>query len=236
MVRGYSFNPMTTELENAPGLAIVTAQDLTAPLAERMPPITEETSAPPPPEPTPAPVAVPSGPALYDSRRVKFSPLRHQVNADGTPKRNAKGNFILTEEYRNGKQRVRVPSANGAAPIPGGSRGEAQFSTPEQKSEPGANVPDEYDLLAEVYLQSSYGPLMLAFSPAIRPNGEEHGALKQSLAALLRHKQAKELEPTWAFALTATAVFVSKTSEPTVKEKLALYWLRVRSWFAKKKE
>ncbi len=219
----------------------VTVESITAPLAERMPPITPGTNSTPAPgtESAPAapaaPASVPAytGPAVYDSRGIKFSPVRHQMDAGGNPIKNTKGNFILRPEYRKAHQIAGGTQA--ASPAPTGERGPATFggasSTPGKESVTG---PDEYDLQAEVYLQSGYGPLMLAFSPAVRPDAEQHAALKQSLAALLRKKQTKELDPAWAFGLTAVAVFVVKTQEPTVKERVVLYWLKVKGFFSRK--
>ncbi len=216
--------------------ALVSAQELTAPLAERMPPVTpgQGDSQAPAPEVKPA-APVPEGPAVYDSRRIKFSPARHQANADGTPVKNRKGNFVLKADYRQAHgQRPLVGKTAGPTPAPA-ERPPATFGgeSPSPGLVPPAG-PDEYELMAEVYLQSSYGPMMLAFTPEVRPDHEEHAALKQSLAALLRKKQSKELDPAWAFGLTATAVFVRKTQNPTVKERLVLYWIKVRAAFGKK--
>lgn len=212
----------------AVAVAEVNAADLVAPLGERMPPVTETTGdSTPPPEPSKAfPV---------DGKGRRFDPETHAANDDGTPKLDKNGLFY---PKNIGRKKGDKSVANNFKPV--GERPPPSFADGTGGPLADPNAPkgsgaDEYDLMAEVYLQSAYGPLMIAFSEAMRPNGEQHAALKQSLAAWLRFKQAKELSPGWGFSVTAAAVFVAKTNEPEVKERMTLWASKVRGWFKRDK-
>jgi hypothetical protein len=210
----------------------VSADEIIAPLGERMPPLTEgQTKEAAQPEQL-------KSEKIFDARGVEFNPAEHMADENGNPKKNFKGNFYSNKQGRGDKGKKidtpsDVPKSPDRAPpsfnVPGGS---SPTVDPNLGKEP---TPDEFDMMAEVYLQSAYGPLMLTFSEAMRPDNEQHKALKQSLAAWLRHKKATELSPGWGFAVTAAAVFVAKTAEPTVKERLAMWSIRIKSWFKKEK-
>ena len=207
----------------------VSADEIIAPLGERMPPLTEgQTKESAPPD-------SPKFERPKDASGTEFDPENHAVDENGTPKKNFKGNFYSNKQGRGRKGKV---STESTTPAP--DRGAPSFNVPG-----GAPVdpnlgkeatPDEYDMMAEVYLQSAYGPLMIALSESMRPDVEQHKALKQSLSAYLRYKKATELSPGWGFAVTAAAVFVAKTAEPSVKERLAMWGVRIKGWFGKKKD
>ena len=210
----------------------VSADEIIAPLGERMPPLTEGQTK------EAAPAEQPKTEELVDRKGVKFDPAIHAVDETGKPKTNFIGNFYSNKQGRGAKGKKIDGSSDAPKPldrpapsfnVPGGS---SLTVDPNLGKEP---TPDEFDMMAEVYLQSAYGPLMLTFSEAMRPDNEQHKALKQSLAAWLRYKKATELSPGWGFAVTAAAVFVAKTAEPTVKERIAMWTIRIKGWFKKEK-
>lgn len=229
---------MTQEIppaENTPPAAesvktveTVTADILVAEMGSKMPPVTEglTDSVPSPEIKKDAPN--PEARVYRDARGNKFNPIYDQ-HVNGVPVMNDKGNF------KRWPDRI-IKENQGKAPL-GGKPFSAQVSAPTFNA-PGSQVAsslpvlDEYDHQAEVYLQASYGPLIIAFTEEIRPDQEEHSGLKQSLAAWLRFKQVTELSPGWAFGLCAVAVFAKKTSKPTVRERLTLYYLKAKNWFS----
>jgi len=151
---------------------------------------------------------------------VKFNAFRHQTEADGvTPKKNSKGNFILKNEYRLGK----IRPEHGDAP-----------SFAEQPAAPGAIPADQYDAAAEVYLQAALGPLQIAFGSEIRPDKDDHAALKSALANYLRSTGATELSPGWALTITVAAFAAKKASVPTVQERALTLWEKTKALFGRK--
>lgn len=208
----------------------VSADELTAPLASAMPAPTTAT-----PESSPPPAS-----EVRDTRGKVFDPSIHAVKEDGTPAKNKHGRFYPKETGKHGSpanKKVSVPQiprrpdptfaniSGGANPPPVGSP-----ATPLEVMAPGE---DEYTALAEVYLQMGYGPLMALFTAEIRPIPEEHIVLRQSLAAWMRSRKAKEFSPGVAFALCAGGIFMAKLEKPTVREKAALVWFRTKQLWAK---
>lgn len=208
--------------------APVTADELTEPLATAMPAPTVangEFSE------TPAPVEI------KDSRNKIFDPAIHAAKEDGTPAKNKHGRFYPKNLGKHGNptpKRVEIPAAprradpsfanvSGGGPAP-------SSSTPLEVMPLGE---DEYTALAEVYLQMSYGPLMALFSAEIRPIPDEHHVLKHALAGWLRSMKAKQFSPGMAFALAASGIFMAKFEKPTVREKGALLWVRVKQIWSK---
>lgn len=217
-----------------PAAPPITASELTAPLAAAMPPPSETTL----PEETPAATPpAPEGPK--DTRGTVFDPARHMAKPDGTPAKNRHGRFYSKDIGHPGKTSAPARPAKPApvfnGPAPSRSSPPPHASTEfEASSDPANQIPralpvvDQYDLLADVYLRNGYGPLMLAFGEEILPDSEEHLALKNSLAAWLRIRRAKEFSPGLAFAMTAGAIFMKKLEKPTVRERAGLLWHRTK--------
>lgn len=206
----------------------VTAADLVDPLASAMPAPTAATDSPAPPPVAPK-----------DTRGTLFDPERHATRDDGSPAKNRHGRFYSKEVGKRGaniKRTVNIPvpprrpDPTFANVTPGVTPPPATESTPLEILPPGE---DQYTILADLYLQISYGPLMALFSEGIRPIPEEHIMLKQSLAAWLRSMKAKEFSPGVAFALCAGGIFMAKLEKPTVREKAQLLWVRAKQLWAK---
>ncbi len=231
-----SNNPPPADLKTetagtVPPVSLVTPAEIVEPMGSRMPSVTEGVTSTTPPAETskPAPVI-----DQRDRRGEKFSPTRHKVDANGRPVVNAKGNFIRSEEYRK-----RYDSLTGKPKEPTGS---AQTATTD-KPAPSFNSPDkvsiktetplqdEYDAAAEIYLQSAYGPTIIAFSEEARPDAEQHAALKTAVANYLRVKQITEPSPGWSLLFVITAVAVKKSESPVVRERAANLFTRVKGWF-----
>jgi len=192
-------------------VALVTPNDLVAPLGERMPGVTESAPAVAPP---------PTGPAARDAhnardaRGIKFTAERHQTDESGTPRKNARGNFVMRVDYRNAHTRNFPGNPPRAAEMPA-----PEFNTGQKPGDPNVSRFDEYDAAAEIYLQSAYGPVIIAFSEHARPDSEEHAALKTAVANYLRVKQIKEPSPGWSLLFVVLAVSVKKSANPAVRER-----------------
>lgn len=218
----------------APETVQVTAGEIVAPLGERMPPVT--VSAPSGEETTSEPRnETPSTPApdYRDSRNMKFDAFRHQANADGTPRKNAKGNFMLKNEYRRGILR-RDGSENGNTQSPRTNNGTPSFAEPSANGNGNLPAPDQYELAAEVYLQAAIGPMVMVLGGDIRPDNDEHAMLKTAIGNYLRATGATELSPGWALTITIAAFAAKKASVPTIQERALGFWDKVKSAFGRK--
>ncbi len=204
----------------------------------RMPPITEgQTNGPE--------IAAPKAPEIIqeirDARGTLFDPRKH-ASDNGRPKTNKHGNFYSAGLGKHGKTKETASAplfTEKAKPATGdiqSERGNPTFSesAPSPMSS-GISAPDEFEVMAELVLQTSYGPLMALFSEEVRPDKDEHAALKQAWSVYFRTKGISEVSPAWGAALTSVAVFVRKTERPTVRERLTLYALKIKSAFMKKK-
>lgn len=219
---------MANETENqnptpAP-VQTVTAADLAAPLAERMPDVTAETetAAPAPSVPRASFDSPPPDTAPKDSRGVRFNPEKHAANEDGTPRKNKHGNFYPKGLGKHGAAKIAKGEMPGS-PAPA-ERPAPSFNAPGGESrpvDPNVSPFDEYDAAAEIYLLSAYGPLIVAFSEHVRPDATEHAALKTAVANYLRVKQISEPSPGWSLFFVATAVAVKKSAIPEVRERAA---------------
>jgi len=203
-------SPITNAEEFAKAEA-VTADDLVDNnLVSGNPAVMENLAQPPAPEfSVPAVSDVP-----IDASGQKFDPTRHHIDENGKPRVNFKGNF-----YGTGRKKKNPENAQ---PV---------FDTP-----PGEVQPDKYPALAETLLRIGYGPLELVLSEEIRTTPEEHQALKLTLAEWLRVSEMQDLPPWLAFTCVAAGVYLPKFSKPTVKERLTLVWLKMRTLFSRKKK
>lgn len=225
--------PAPAETPSVPAPAevtAVTADEIVAPLGERMPEVTAanpsaESSPGPATIPPPTPSAVPGEKILRDSRGVKFDAFRHQTNPDGTPRLNAKGNYMLKNEYRLGRIRRDGSTRQESSPD----------DAPTFAGEPANVQQDQYDLAAEVYLQAAYGPLQIAFGPDVKADADDHKALKVAVANYLRSTGATELSPGWALTITIAAFAAKKASVPTVQERALSIWDKIKSVFKRGK-
>jgi hypothetical protein len=216
----------TTETPETPEpvneTAQVSAADIVAPLGERMPPVTESADNNAPGEPEQSPV---SSPEMRDAKGMKFDPFRHQTLPDGTPRKNAKGNFMIRNDYRLGLRR-----RNGEpAPVNAGTPTFADTTT-----QPAGPVEDQFDAAADVYIHAAFGPLQITFGEAIKPDREEHAALKAAVANYLRATNATELSPGWALTITLAAFAAKKASVPTIQERALTIWEKIRAMFGRK--
>lgn len=222
----------TPLVENRSEAAGVTAETLVEPLAGAMPePTAGATDAPDPGTSTPV-----------DANGTEFDPDRHKAQADGTPAVDKKGRFYSKNLGTYTRQGA---AAKKVSPPPAPPRPKPTFAGAPAGSTPpplGEAVPfnpndtpitDQYFLLADVYLQTGYGPLMLMLGADVRPTTEEHLALRESLAAWLRSIRATEFSPGLAFTMTAAGIFISKFEKPTVRERAALTWLKVKQLWAR---
>lgn len=207
--------------EQKPAEAVqITAAEIVAPMGERMPPLTEGAPVNSAPAFNNERPASDTSTAPLDSRKIRFSADRHQANADGTPKKNEKGNFILKTDYRKRHQTRGGESSAGSTTAAPQERPAPKFDTGRPVEAAREILPDEFDAAADMYLRGlAYGPIGVTFSEKAVPDEEEHKALKVSLAAWLRAKQITEPTPGWGFLLTALAVVQKKSEIPEVRER-----------------
>lgn len=212
--------------------------ELTAPLAAAMPPSTVSS----PGELPGIPPAIET-PGLFDSHKTRFNPDKHAVDANGKPLKNSKGNFFSKNIGKYPRHDKRAVAAQPAAPtpiraaptfanIPGG--GIHRTDAPVPVAPPLPAGPDHAELMAEAYLQMTYAPLVGMLSHEIKPNVDEHAALKMSLAAALRTlKHIPEPNVWLVFGSVAYGVFAPKLHNPTVANRWGLAVLRMKQIFAK---
>lgn len=195
------------EISASPEAVVTDAKQLAMPLVDGMPEVTASEKK------DPEPVQV-------DSVGNNFDPTRHAVDEGGRPRKNRKGEFVRLGRGRPPKSATQ----EAAGPEQDFPKDPPQFDTGEQAPPPG----DRYRVMAEMYLKSSYGPLMLLLTPDAAPDENEHNALVLTLAEWLRAEQAEQVSPKWAFILLAGGVVASKFSKPTVRERATMVWLKIR--------
>lgn len=203
----------------------------------RMPPITEGQSKGPE---IPAPLATPEvQTVIRDSRGTLFDPLKH-AHENGTPKKNKHGNFYSAGLGKHGKTKLpgsaplMTEKAKPATGDAAAERGNPSFAdTPSAPMHSTTTPPDEFEVMAELVLQTAYGPAMALFSSDVRPDESEHAALKQAWATYFRVKGISDVSPGWGATLTTAAVFFRKTEKPTVRERIAFYAQKLKGAFKK---
>lgn len=212
----------------------ITPAEIVQPLGERMPPVTEGQQGPG------APSVTTENPAIakteiandpYENARDAhgniFRRSRHMVGDDGAPLLSKSGHFRIRREYREGLLRKGLGENSTERPAPSFNAPGASGVASAVNGTSPAILSDEYDAAAEVYLQSAYGPVIIAFSEHARPDKEEHSALKVAVANYLRVKQITEPSPGWALLFTVSAVAVKKSEHPEVRERAKTLWERI---------
>lgn len=219
--------PEQTELIEKPAVKTASIEEIAAPLVNSMPDVTqaaegqnlggEEIKAPP----------VQS--SFVDGSGKNFDPEKHATNPDGTPKKNANGNFYAKSVGRP-KNKAVAPSAPVQAPtfadVGGSTVAPANFA-------PIAATPDRFAVAADSYLQLSYALAVLAFSPDVKPDEAEHEALKIPAAQLLRRYDVDDIHPGITFAAVATGIFLKKLEKPTVRERWDALMSKAKTWITK---
>ena len=159
-----------------------------------------------------------SGEQIRDASGKIFDPNFHG-SKDGKPLYDNDGNF----QGKRGRKK--------------GQKNKVDPETGEQTIPHNTGEPDAFDMHAEIMLQMSYGILASFFTDKIRPTDKtEHDSLKIPLAAVYREKGEVDIKPSWLLAASIIAYVGKKSAEPTVKERIALYYYRVKSFFTKKKQ
>ena len=150
------------------------------------------------------------GAVMKDAKHRVFDPSIHASNPDGSPRYNKNGLFIFRGVGRKGSQ------------------------AKDEREDYGA---DNYDAQAENFLRLYYGGMATVFDDdGWNPENEaEHEFLKQPAARAMREMQMPQMPAKLEFAVAFAAYNIKRSQRPKTKEKLILMWLRVRSWFGKKK-
>lgn len=248
----------------------VTADQLAAPLAENMPIPTAtenaQTEIPAVAEAVPAkPV-----PVVRDKSGKLFDPAKHAVDDLGQPRFNKNGFFVSKFIGNPGNKKKDLPASEQqqqpAADVAAKLEGES--FVPSGDGNPGTSAafatpngqPDQYDRMADMYLETGYGIAAGFLGDGIRPEfkvekvttggpglpdqveevlkrtpegKQEHESLRYPLAAALREKQVTGMTPTQMFLASLAAYISRKAAKPTVRERFTLLALKVRSWFKK---
>lgn len=192
--------------------------ELVKPLAETMP----EPTAPAPEELFPdlntglenAPENI-APPAPPDNDKV-FNPDIHATNPDGSPRKNKDGTF----SRKRGRKSGVTNKAEGV------TFSEAQNAT---------GVADEYDHAAALYFDTGSGVAVSLLSEEWNPdNPDERAGMVRAIAAYLRAKGSVDISPGQALTFALIAYAGKRLSRPTTKERLKLWFLKVREMIKKK--
>jgi hypothetical protein len=246
----------------------VTADQLAAPLAENMPIPTATENAQ-----TEIPAiseAVPSKPVpvIRDKSGKLFDPTKHAVDDLWQPRFNKNGFFVSKFIGNPGKKKdaanpdeqqprtAATPTTESESFV---SAGDGNTGMPAAFA-PVSGQPDQYDRMADMYLETGYGIAAGFLGDGIRPEfkvekvttggpglpdqieevlkrtpegKQEHESLRYPLAAALREKQVTGMTPTQMFLASLAAYVSRKAAKPTVRERFTLCVLKIRSWFKK---
>jgi hypothetical protein len=203
------------DFETSPGEVVggpqpedITPEDI-APVIDGWPEPTKAAQTDVPPAEN-VPRGTMDGAPIKDAKHRVFDPAIHAANPDGSPRYNKNGLFIFRGVGRKGS------------------------AAKDEKEDYGA---DNYDAQAENFLRLYYGGMSTVFDDdGWQPENEaEHEFLKQPAARVMREMQMPQMPAKLEFAVAFAAFNIKRSQRPKTKEKLILLWLRVRSWFGKKK-
>lgn len=240
--------------ETAPALP-VKASDLTGNLIAGMPegPKTErpapvfQTDEPKLPDPGTTPLPGFEALPVKDDGGTEFDPSQHMANPDGSPAKNKKGRFYSKFIGRGGAAKKTGENGN---PTPQVERPAPKFdgAPPEKVFLNGADggpgeikvtvnqpaQPDEADGISLLVIPTVDGIAQAIFGKDIALSPDEMKNAQPAVAAYMRAKNAKDISPGWALVLIATAIYGPKFQKPTVKERIALYILKIKNLFNRK--
>jgi hypothetical protein len=133
-----------------------------------------------------------------------------------------------------------LPSGRWASKRPHGRPRKTPASFVATDPQPSAPPPapemppaDKYELAAELYCRTGYSLAdgIFAGNGEWLPESEaEHLAIKQSVAAYLRHKQSEDLPPGWALALALAGYGAGRIAKPNTQKRIAA----LTGWIASK--
>ena len=155
-----------------------------------------------------------SGAEIKDGKGRVFNPAIHSANPDGSPKFNKNGLFIFK----------------------GVGRGKGNKST--EAEETAAYGADHFDAQAEQLVTVITGTAASVFDDeGWFPESEgEKDFVKNPTARFLRESNMPQL-PAWLeMSLCWSGYSLKRASRPKTKEKLILWWLKLRGLFGKKKD
>lgn len=205
------------------------ASDLTETLIEGMPQVTSKDSPGPIPG-SPAPAETPVNVAVQvDKKGQKFDPAIHAADENGNPKTNSFGNFYSKNVGRGRKgpaedsPKVEEP----AKPV--------EFAGVPRVETPAPDAPPDEALGAAMMLVPTVDGIMQSvFSDGVALTDQDKQIVTPVLAAYMRSKNMKDIPPGIALAMITVAIYGPKFAKPSVKERITLIILKVRSFFAKK--
>lgn len=226
----------------------VTASDLTGPLIAGMPEVTK-TSAPTEEAQLPDPGTAPlPGFEIKDDFGTVFNPAEHKADEKGNPVKNKAGRFYSKFIGRAGSARkagvgnIADFVANNK-PADGGPKEPPTFEgAPETPSNPAPAVdpagtapqPDPADGMALMLIPTIDGVMQSLFSEGVALSNKEKEIMQPVAAAYLRSKGAKDIPPGLALTMVAVAIYGPKFQKPTVKERITLIALKLKTWFSRK--
>ncbi len=234
-------------IETATPAKPVSASDLTAPLIAGMPEVTggSEPKETPLPDPGTAPLP---GFEIKDDFGTVFNPAEHKADEKGNPVKNKAGRFYSKFIGRAGSARKAGVGQIGDfvrdnLPADGGPKDPPTF-----EGAPGGTVPapsggemsraepqpDPADGMALMLIPTIDGVMQSLFSEGVALSNKEKEIMQPVAAAYLRSKGAKDIPPGLALTMVAVAIYGPKFQKPTVKERITLIALKLKTWFARK--
>lgn len=155
-----------------------------------------------------------NGSEIRDRKGRVFDPNIHSANPDGSPKFNKNGLFIF--------KGVGKPKKN---------TGPAA----DDSEDYGA---DQYDAQAQQIVHLVTGSAAAFFDDEkwLPENAGQNDMVKNPTARFLRENNMPQLPAWMECSLAWTGYSLPRMQSPKTREKLVIIWLRVRSWFGKKKK
>lgn len=233
--------PAAQALADAPAVE-VTAETVAKPLAENMPPVTENAQLPGM-ESAGASAENAAGGIPPDKAGKAWDPTKYKVDALGQPRRDAAGYFIPIDK---GRPPSAAPAAGKKPAAPAavakkaaaGKPGEAAPAGEKKKASDYQNTtgaPDEFDLAAKMYFKTALVPLVALMSDEWNPDNEaEEKAVVDAIACYLRSRGSVDFTPGQALCVAAACYAAPRLSRPKTKDRLTLLFLKVRGWFSSK--
>jgi hypothetical protein len=220
-----------TPVTVAPAEAVeITADELALPMAKTMPEPTGPLLAQPdgdfpatdPNTQTETPTApANNGFAIKDRAGNVFDSSKYKLDDKGAPRLDKRGIFIPLNKGR------KAGSTNSEENQPVLNATQAQNNT---------GVPDEYDNAATLYVDAGTGVLAGVISEEWNPESDvERAGLIKAIGAYLRAKGEIDLTPGQVAAFALIAYAGKRLNKPKTKEKLTLWFLKLKGMFNKPK-
>lgn len=210
----------------------VSPAELTTPLIAGMPDVTQSINdaasfnAAPDLSLPQSPASQPSGSTITDESGTAFDANYHATDENGTPKKNFKGNFYKKRSKNGeaGEERPRTitPTFVGTHPT-----GQVAEISPEQKRL-------RAERLAKMVIPTIDRFMQGLLTDGAKLDDTEKSELTDAMATYAEARGMDDIPPGVVLLALFGGIYAEKLSKPTVKERVMLFYMKVKAFFTGK--